>query len=239
MVEARILWLDSCHSTNDEAAKHVASGEYTTVVSSTQTKGRGRLGRSWHSPPGSGLYLSHIVSPRFSQSMGGAIPLMAGVAIAETCEGLGVSVQLKWPNDVLINNRKLAGVLCEAQGIPSKWSAIIGIGLNLKTPPGGWPDNVPGIALEEVCEGPLELQIVTKELIRRLNGLLTQIEHEGTTPVFDAWKRRGMALGTRVRRGDVVGTFAGLSKEGALRIQTVKGMETIHAGDVHVVHGEE
>jgi len=238
MVDDTILWLDACQSTNDEAAKYIRNRQYTTVVAHYQTRGRGRLGRTWHSPAGCGLYLSHIVFPKCSQQIGGAIPLLAGVAVAETCEALGVNVELKWPNDVLVGDKKLAGILCEAQGLPSQWNAIIGIGLNLKTPSSGWPEDVPGVALDALCDAPVDPRSVARTLIRRLDDRIRALENEGTASIFDAWMTRGLALGTRIRRGELEGQFAGLTSEGALRIQTTHGMETVHAGDVHVVRGE-
>lgn len=238
MIDDSILWLESCQSTNDEAAKHLSSRRYSTVVSNYQSSGRGRMGRTWHSPGGCGLYLSHIAFPRFDQKAGGAIPLMAGVAVAETCEALGVEVQLKWPNDVIIGNRKLAGILCEAQGHQSQWSIIIGIGLNLKTPAFGWPNDLPAIGLDAIHEEELDHRIIAREIVRRLEQRLLEIESHGAAPIYDAWSKRSLALGTRIRRGDLEGHFAGLSPEGGLLLQTTSGMENIKAGDIDLLSEE-
>ena len=238
MVSSSILWLDRCASTNDEASKYLRNREYSTVVAQEQSKGRGRMGREWHSPPGCGLYLSHIIYPEFSQELGGTIPLMAGIVVAELCERIGVSVQLKWPNDVLIGTRKLAGILCEAQGTPKQWTAVVGIGLNLRTPKTGWPLDIPGIALDEVCGDLLDPRKIATRLVSGLNERVARIERDGPSDLFQAWSTRGIPIGTRIRRGVLEGTFAGLSDEGALRIQTTEGMETIHAGDVDIIRGE-
>ena len=238
MADDSILWLESCQSTNDEAAKYVSSRDYLTVVAGQQSKGRGRMGRTWHSPPGSGLYLSHIVFPRFSHKICGVIPLLAGVAVAETCESLGVSVQLKWPNDIFIGSRKLAGILCETQGQPSQWNAIIGIGLNLKTPESGWPGDLPAIALDSIYEGELSKRWIARHLVRRIENRMIELELHGTEPLFESWYERAFALDTPIRRGNLEGTFAGLTPRGALMIRTTGGTETIEAGDIEVVAGK-
>ena len=91
-------------------------------------------------------------APEFPQSMGGAIPMPAAAATAEVVASPGVTATLKWPNDVLIGTKKLSGILCEAQGGASAWTAIVGIGLNLRTPSDGWPAEIPAIALDQLTE---------------------------------------------------------------------------------------
>ncbi len=235
MVKDGIVWLESCASTNDEAGSLVKDTSVVAVAATAQTQGRGRAGRAWHSPPGAGLYLSWIGRPRFPQSLGSVVPLMAAVTVAELCERLGVKVQLKWPNDVLIGNRKLAGVLCEARGTPREWTVIIGIGLNIFRPEGGYPDAVPAVALDEYTREELDPKDLAEELVSRLDARLTELGRDGGAPVIGAWERRGYPRGSTLQRGDLRGTFAGLTDEGALRLATETGIHTIHAGDVDII----
>jgi len=235
MVEDGIVWLDACTSTNDEAASRANDPRVLAVAATSQTQGRGRAGRSWHSPPNSGLYLSWIGRPSFPQALGSLIPLMAAVSVAEVCDSLDVTVSLKWPNDVLIEGRKLAGILCEARGTPQAWTVVVGIGLNIFRPSSGYPEDIPAIALDERTDHPLDPKAIAPAIVQRLDGHLRSLSRDGAAPVLAAWERRGYPLGSSLRRGDIVGTFAGLTDEGALRLKTETGIQTVHAGDVDII----
>ena len=227
-----VWWLDRCASTNDEAARHLATPGLRAVGAFTQTAGRGRRGRSWSSPPGHGLYLSWIARPRFSQRLGGAVPLAAAAALAEQCEAMGVRPTLKWPNDLRLGDRKLAGILCEAQGQPDAWTAVVGVGLNLRTPPGGYPPEVPGAALETTWSAAE----VAAALLARLDRWLQTVADRGLAPVLAAWQKYAPPAGTRLRQAQVEGTYAGLAQDGALLLRDDAGrLHTIHAGQVDLV----
>lgn len=230
-----LVWLETCGSTNDEARARAHEAGVRAVGATAQTAGRGRRGRSWLSPAGCGLYLSYVARPRFPQSLGGAVPLMAAAALAEFCAEQGVTPTLKWPNDLLLDGRKLAGVLCEAHGAPDAWSAIVGVGLNLRSPPGGWPADVPGVALETALEAPA----VAAALLPRFDAWLARVAAEGLAPVLAAWTRFAPPAGTRLRQGEIEGEYAGLAPDGALRLRTAAGLRTVHAGEVELVrwHG--
>ena len=238
MVNDGLLWLESCSSTNDEAAARLDDPQLVAVASDTQTQGRGRLGRDWFSPPGCGLYLSWIARPNFAQAMGGAIPMLAAAATAEVVSTLGIKPTLKWPNDVLVGQKKLSGILCEAQGTPPAWTAIVGIGLNLRTPPDGWPDDVPAIALDAVIETVPSPQVLAAQIMKRLSLWLGRVEREGLQAVLEVWATYAPPMGTPMAQGDTRGRFAGLDPDGSLRLQTPEGIVTIHAGDVELVHEE-
>lgn len=231
-----VIWLDSCASTNDEAMRRATDRSVRAVCATTQTAGRGRLGRSWSSPPDVGLYLSYIAHPRFSAKLGTALPLMAAVAVAETCATLGVRPTVKWPNDLLVNGRKLAGILCEARINAQKWHAVVGIGLNLHTPPEGWPADVPGIALDALIPTVPDPKIVAETLLERLDhwfALTTTAQ--SLDPVRQAWQTWAPPLGTWMRRDTTRGRFAGLAEDGALRLETDQGILVVHAGDVSIL----
>jgi BirA family biotin operon repressor/biotin-[acetyl-CoA-carboxylase] ligase len=160
---------------------------------------------------------------------------MAAVSVAEVCDSLDVTVSLKWPNDVLIEGRKLAGILCEARGTPQAWTVVVGIGLNIFRPSSGYPEDIPAIALDERTDHPLDPKAIAPAIVQRLDGHLRSLSRDGAAPVLAAWERRGYPLGSSLRRGDIVGTFAGLTDEGALRLKTETGIQTVHAGDVDII----
>jgi BirA family biotin operon repressor/biotin-[acetyl-CoA-carboxylase] ligase len=130
-----LLRFDSVSSTNDVARELAASGESegVCVIAREQTAGRGRQGRAWSSPPGEGLYLSLILRPAVSAADSGTITLAAAVAVAETLRvGFHTNADIKWPNDVLVNGRKICGILVEAaiEGDRLQY-AVMGIGVNI------------------------------------------------------------------------------------------------------------
>ena len=135
---SRVYWFTSVGSTNDIAASlaDAGAGEGTTVVAEAQTSGRGRHGRVWHSPPGAGLYMSVILRPADAQPL---LTLASGVAIAEAVRACtGLPAEIKWPNDVMIGKRKLAGILAEAAARVGT-RAIRGSGLRREPAAGGLP----------------------------------------------------------------------------------------------------
>ena len=235
MVAKMIKWLESYESTNDEAIKLVGDPNYAAVAALRQTGGRGRLGRRWHSPSSAGLYISWLAEPQIPQSVGGAIPLLAAVATAKLCEELNIKVILKWPNDVLADGRKLAGILCEARTIGQQWYAVVGIGLNVNVPESGWPAELTAVALDEITDYPLDKKNLAQKLVEHLKDGLDDATNNGIASITDRWLSFGPKLGTRMRRGDQVGRFSGLANDGSLRIETATGIELIHAGDVHMI----
>ena len=141
-------------------------------------------------------------------------------------------MQLKWPNDVLVDGRKLAGILCEARGTPERWSAVVGIGLNLKSPEPAWPDDLAAIALDELTDDDVRREDLAHALVERLSYWASIVEDEGLAPILKAWMDQGTPIGTPLMRNGVRGTFAGLDSDGALRLSTASGIEVVHAGDV-------
>ena len=129
---------DSIGSTNDRARSLGADGwgVYTTVIADEQTAGRGRGGARWHSAPGAGLWISVLLPAAPAPHL----PLLVGLATAEAIERAcpGLTPRIEWPNDVTLGDRKVAGVLCEGSGT----YVVAGVGINLRTPPGGFPEDV-------------------------------------------------------------------------------------------------
>jgi BirA family biotin operon repressor/biotin-[acetyl-CoA-carboxylase] ligase len=207
------------------------------LIAENQTAGRGRAGRSWLSSQGGSLTFSlawHFAGG--PQQLAG-LPLALGVALAETLARLGVQVQLKWPNDVLKDGNKLAGILIETQAAPAGglW-AVIGIGLNLVM-----PDEMEAQIGRTVAAVPWLARMDRDELMAAvLDGLvaaLREFGHGGFAPFAARWNLRHGWQGNTVRildRGEVLheGVAAGVDDTGRLLLDTAEGRITIVAGDV-------
>jgi len=160
---AEVELLGSVGSVLDVAHQRAAAGAASglLVLADTQTAGRGRSGRPWHSPPGAGVYLAALLRPK-ARPFSGALAVRVGLAVAAAIEDVapGVSPWLKWPNDVLVADRKAAGVLCEARwsGASQGWVAV-GVGVNVAGPV---PEAVRGsaIALAEVAPGATRVALL-------------------------------------------------------------------------------
>ncbi len=213
-------------STNDEAADRAASGDRvgTVIVADAQTAGRGRRGRTWFSPPGSGLYVSTILKP--SQSRDGAratllTTLAAGVALVEGVKAAtGLAPSLKWPNDLYVGPRKLAGILAEGAGD----SIVLGYGINVGSAsfPPDLADRVTSLESElgRAVDRPRVFVETLCALARRYDDLL----EARFDAILDAW--RVLAPGAQGRRvswmtnaGEAQGVTAGIDDHGALLVR--------------------
>jgi BirA family biotin operon repressor/biotin-[acetyl-CoA-carboxylase] ligase len=228
-------------STNDVAAEYASRGaaEGLVVVAEAQTAGRGRLGRSWHSPPGSGLYVSVLLRPE--PQVARLLTLAGGVAICEgVAESTGLAPVIKWPNDLLSpeGKRKLAGILVEGTATGQQVEHVVfGFGLNIRA--GAYPPDLRGRAtsLEEelgrAVEGERVLEFCLAALARRYDDL----RQGHAAGVLERWSELAPdARGSRIewqRDGQVVrGVSAGIDSDGALLARTEQGTERIVSGEV-------
>jgi BirA family transcriptional regulator, biotin operon repressor / biotin---[acetyl-CoA-carboxylase] ligase len=193
----------------------------TLVTAGVQTAGRGRQGRSWTAPPGQALLLALIV-----RDPDPLLSLRAGLAVADLA---GREARVKWPNDVLVGGRKVAGVLVE--GRPQEGWAIAGIGVNAALDLGALPPELRGTAAT-LGRSPRELEATLGEL---LAALALRLE-EPAEASLRALRERDALLGAPVRWSDGTGTGAGITDDGALRVRRDGGAELLlHAGEVHLV----
>lgn len=232
-----VRWHAAVPSTMDVAAGLVSAGAPHGVVvgADLQTSGRGRRGRVWESPPGGGLYFSFIARPPLQAN--DALPLItlaAGVGVrAGVLAALGWAPQLKWPNDVMVGARKLAGILAEGLGVGTPDQAVvIGVGLNLL--PSAYPPEVAARATSleaELGRAVDRGQVLAAVLAGLWDSLATLERSPGD--ILQAWRAASpSASGTRVEWDGRAGTTAGVDDSGALLVRTTSGIERIIAGEL-------
>lgn len=231
--------LAACGSTNDEAARLAARGApHGTVVSAArQTAGRGRLGRAWHSPAGN-LHLSVLLRPALPPVQVPPITLAAGVAIAELVAALGPRPELKWPNDVLVGGKKLAGVLTEmASHGAAVDHVVVGVGLDRLAPPAELAAIATSLEGEGVAIDLAELRAAAiASLDRWLGAYLTG----GVAAIAAAWLGHARLDGRRIRATvddrPVEGRPVGLDEHGRLELVDDLGHHYyVAAGEIAVV----
>jgi BirA family biotin operon repressor/biotin-[acetyl-CoA-carboxylase] ligase len=227
-----LVALDSVGSTNDEAARLADAGapEGTVVWSREQTGGRGRRGRVWASPVGN-LYTSTILRPDCAAARAAELGFVAALAVADIVPP-GRQVRLKWPNDVLVDGGKIAGILLESAIAQTGQvqHVVAGIGVNVGFAPQLPEMRYPGAALGGTVEAALE------KLMAALAARLAEWRREGFETVRSAWLAKAGPLGAEVdvRLGEelVRGRFAGLDREGALLLDTAAGPRKIVSGEL-------
>jgi BirA family transcriptional regulator, biotin operon repressor / biotin---[acetyl-CoA-carboxylase] ligase len=202
-------------STNERARALAAAGapHGTLVTAGEQTAGRGRQGREWAAPPGSAVLMSLVL-----RDPPEGLPLAAAVAV---CEALPVDAAIKWPNDIWIERRKVAGILVE--GRPQEGWAVLGIGVNVRDAP----------PLEHVTS--LGGMIGVEELLARVVSALDRWLSRPLPEVLAAWRSRDALLGQPVRWQNGSGEGVGIDESGALLVDTGSGVVALDAGEVHLV----
>jgi BirA family transcriptional regulator, biotin operon repressor / biotin---[acetyl-CoA-carboxylase] ligase len=207
-------------STNERARELAAAGapHGTLVTADEQTAGRGRQGRAWTAPPRSAVLMSLVV-----RELDELLPLAAAVAV---CDALApVDCTVKWPNDVWVERRKLAGILVEAR--PQERWAVLGIGLNVTA----HPEDLPATSLAQ-HGGETDPEAVLERVLAALAGRLA----EGPEDVLAAWRERDALKGERVRWDGGEGTASGVDDSGALLVETEAGRVALDAGEVHLLN---
>ncbi len=206
-----------------------------------QTSGRGRLQRSWHSPFGEGLYISVLLRPAIPLTQANRLTMLVSLAAIEACQSVaGVTPAPKWPNDLLLQGRKLAGVLTELENQGERLSyAVIGLGLNVKTDFVGTPLAETAISLQQVAGHSVTLSQLRDAYLHALERRY-ECFLSGESPLA-AWKAQLEPLGRHVRvvrSGHVVveGLAIDVDPDGALLVQDAAGVtHTIWAGDVQLI----
>ena len=236
IITTNILRFSELNSTNEfakELAKTISeksSLEWTIVVADLQTKGKGRMGKSWYSPEG-GLWASIIFSPTLPMSTS----LLAGVAVCEAARELEVDAKIKWPNDILINNKKVAGILVEFEGN----AVVLGIGINLNIKE--FPPEISSTATSLYLEKgkPFVNEEVLELVINKLKEKYALIETNGVQKLLEAWRNYSVGLGKAVivetPSGIIQGKAIDIDVDGALLLKLTNGnTQRILAGECRI-----
>jgi BirA family biotin operon repressor/biotin-[acetyl-CoA-carboxylase] ligase len=238
----RIFSFKTIASTNTTAINYAESGlpEGTLVIADSQKKGRGRLGRKWHSPPGKGLYFSLILRPELPPDRVAGLSLMAGLALIRAIiDFTGAPVQMKWPNDILFNKKKLAGILVELVAELDRVEyMILGIGVNVNYNRKDFP-----LGLQRKSTS---LKIITKKKIQRvalLQNILAEFEslyqifcRHGFKYISSELINHSAVIGNRITlsigKGKITGKAVGFDDMGGLIVKTKQGLRSYSAGEV-------
>ena len=241
----------ACPSTNAELAAQARAGAPAgaVLVADHQTAGRGRLDRTWVTPAGSALTFSVLLAPdRVPTARWPWLPLLVGIAVAEGVRRVTeVDCTLKWPNDVLVGDRKLAGILVERVERDRGAVAVVGVGLNVSLSEAELPvATATSLAVEGAAT--TDRTVVLREVLRSLEALFVQWQADGGDPrlgLVESYVRRCSTLGRQVRvelpSGEhLQGTASGIDTDGRLEVHTADGRRMLGAGDVvHVRPGPD
>ena len=224
-------------STSSELRRLLEKGDCpgAVVVADHQTSGRGRKGRSWYSPPVGNLYLSVAVEVsgpvRETVPM---LPLAAGIAAVDAIKrNAMIDCRLKWPNDVLVADKKLAGILVETFTLDTeRLIAVVGLGVNTAKIafPGDIADTATAVAIETT--GQTGIEFLAAQWIGTLESLCLEVQRGERRAIIDAWRTRAEPFGRQVRIGSVDGTTRGLADDGRLIVITSENEEVLVAGGI-------
>jgi BirA family biotin operon repressor/biotin-[acetyl-CoA-carboxylase] ligase len=239
----KIHYFTKIDSTNVYARQRAEEGapEGEVVITDEQTDGKGRLGRAWVSPPRANLYLSLILRPDLAPAQVGQLTFTAAVALAETVGSFaGLAPEIKWPNDVLVDGKKLAGILSECSVQSGRvLYAILGIGVNLNYPKAFMPEGLRNRAtsLMAALDRAVDRNLFAGLLIRRLERCYLDLLTAGFGRMALRWEGFFRLNGKRVRvempDKTVHGIVRGIDPEGALLVEDHSGLtRRVVAGDV-------
>lgn len=237
--------VDSTNTLADELARQGAP-EGTVIVSEYQYRGKGRLGRTWCSPAGGNIYLSLILRPPVSPGRAGQVSLLAALATARAIrKATGLKPAVKWPNDVLIENRKVAGILSELHLCLGRVDFIIcGIGINVGVSTEELPPEVRNraAAVAEYVQGSVSRVEIIQAFLANLENMYDEFLERGFSHFVPEWTSRSMLEGKEVQVARdsecIAGTVRGINEDGALLLESEDGTITpILTGDITISIG--
>ncbi|MCR5757232.1 MAG: biotin--[acetyl-CoA-carboxylase] ligase [Selenomonas sp.] len=245
IIGQEIICHEEIDSTNNEAKRLARQGakEGTVVVAESQTGGKGRLERQFFSPQGKGIWFSVILRPRFLPQDAPKCTLMAAVAVARAMMEFGLQPGIKWPNDLLYDNKKLVGILTEMSAEMDGINYIvIGTGINVNIEPSDFPEDIREVATSlSIMKGEALPRVsFFQSVLQALDDLYVRVQCEGFAPVLEEWRKYNITLGQEVkvigvRDGEVyTGKAVDIDEDGALLVDTSKGRQRVLAGDVSI-----
>ena len=239
---------ESLASTNAKAFELAQEGgtHGEVIVTEHQTAGKGRRGRSWVSPAGKSLAMSVILRPEIAPSRAPELTLLAAVALTETLRDSGVEASIKWPNDVQIGGKKVAGILTELSAdVERVHFVVLGIGVNLNTEQSDFPPELAEIATSVSLNrtSPVHRALFTAALLGKLEQWLDTWTEEGFEPVRKAWKAMASTLGqdvlVRADNRELRGIAEDIDPTGALLLRVGDKLERVLSGDVEQVRSRK
>ncbi len=235
----------SVDSTNRLAKKLAYNGaaDGAIVVAEEQTGGKGRLDRNFYSPRGKGIWFSVILRPNLLPKDAPKCTLMAAVAIAEAMKRFDLRAEIKWPNDIMFDGRKLVGILTEMTGEIGKVTYIvIGVGINVNISRDEFPDELKDIAasLSEISGYEISRVKLFRAVLEEFDKLYREVNAAGFDKIIQRWKEYNITLGKNIRVISAIdgksftGKAVDLNADGALVVETETGRRSVYAGDVSI-----
>jgi len=220
-----IVEFDVIDSTNSYALEH--GGDGTVYVADRQTAGRGRLGRSWHSAPGLGLWFTVSLEGMYE-----GLSFAAALAVRDSIAPRA-ALTIKWPNDLLYKSKKICGILVEHRG----GRTALGIGLNVHHQPEDFPEELREKAgsLSSELGGTWDRAQVLRDVLTALDGTIMLLREGQFTRVHRAWAEACRLEGRRIRTGDIEGVVARIGDRGALIVNSADGPKTVYSGDLELL----
>jgi BirA family biotin operon repressor/biotin-[acetyl-CoA-carboxylase] ligase len=245
LIGKRVYYFEEIDSTQDFAQNIAADKKEngTIIIAEKQTTGRGRLDRKWTSPKG-GIWFSLIIHPKFDVSSSTLIPILSAVALSKSIKSvLDIETEVKWPNDITMNGKKVAGVLVDASFQTNSIDyLILGIGINFdidakklekrltKTP------NFYGIDSLRGKENKTPPKTLLKEFLLQFEKNLFQLDKGEKSKIIKEWTKRAAGIGKKITintsNGKISGISQGIDNDGALKIKTRNKIQKIYVGDV-------
>ena len=241
-----VRFLNETESTNRDvdAAALAGAAEGLLIIADSQTAGRGRMTRTWFSPAGDNLYFSLLLRPDVGLAVVPSLPLVVGLAVAEAIVACAPALlpKIKWPNDILVNGKKICGILCELQTKKDNVDyVVVGVGINVNLT----ADQMP----VELKERATSILIENGESLKReqlLAAILNRLE-----PIYDNWRAfgfkplvqninaldalRGVSIRMDLSGAPIEGIASGIQDDGSLLLQTTKGPIPIYSGEAHIL----
>ena len=235
-----VVWASAVGSTNDLIAMRAREGapEGLVIGADVQTQGRGRRGRAWEATAGDALLFSVLLRPSRVAGDVGLLPIAAAVGVAEGLAELGVAVGLVWPNDLIVDGKKLGGILCElsSAGQALSW-AVVGVGINVRASPSLVAARWEPTNLADVLGTPPAREVVLTAVLRGLGTWCARWYETGDAPVLRAFAGRDLLAGRNVQvtvgESTLRGVAIGLDAAGALQVRTASGaVVAVSSGEV-------
>lgn len=236
---------DEIDSTNNTAylLGENASPEGTIVIAESQSSGKGRLGRRWFSIPGKSLSVSLLLRPEIEISTAPGLTLVIAVALSDTLHSFGIhSHRIKWPNDILVNNKKISGILTEMKAAAGKILFIIaGIGINTGPVSTDIPDELKDIASSVYDETGIDINriLFLQKFLFNIESRYNEFLQSGLENILTAWKQNseiiGKMISVNMNQNIIEGRVSAINFDGSLTIETTAGHVTINSGEIRIL----